>query len=71
MGDDDLSYFTVSDKKIDADFKRPSIVLFKNFDEGKNIYEGEATVDGLKKFISDNSFATVIVFDDRAIGRIF
>lgn len=72
MADDDLSYFVVSDKSIAADVARPSIKLFKQFDELENTFSGDVNAEGaLKDFIGANSFATVIIFDDRAIGKIF
>ena len=71
MGDDDLVYFTVFDNNVAKDVKRPAVKLYKQFDEGENTMEEEVTDASLKTFISTNSFATVIVFDDRAIGKIF
>jgi protein disulfide-isomerase A1 len=46
-------------------------VIFKNFDEKRNDFEGTYNYGELKKWIDEKSFATVIEFDDRAIEKIF
>jgi len=48
-----------------------NFVLFKQFDEGRNDFTETVTLENLKKFIDDNSFATVMPFNDRAIPKIF
>lgn len=47
-------------KALDAD--KEGVVLFKKFDEGRNEYEEELTVEGLKKFVSANSLPLVVDF---------
>lgn len=47
------------------------LVLFKQFDEGRNDYEGEFKNEDLKKFINEKKLATVMDFDDTAIEVVF
>ena len=47
------------------------IILFKDFDEGRNKYEGEITEDGITKFISANSLPLVVDFNHDIISKIF
>jgi protein disulfide-isomerase A1 len=42
------------------------VVLFKQFDEGRNDFEGEFKSDAVKKFIEDNSVPTIMPFDTKA-----
>ena len=47
------------------------LVLYKQFDEGRNDYDGSFTVAAIKAFVDEKSYATVIEFDDRAIEKVF
>ncbi|ROT83966.1 protein disulfide-isomerase isoform X2 [Penaeus vannamei] len=47
------------------------IVLFKDFDEGKNVYEGEVTEDGVSKFVAANSLPLVVDFNHETASKIF
>merc|ERR1712142_383680 len=47
------------------------VVLFKDFDEGKNVYEGEVTEDGLVKFVAANSLPLVVDFNHETASKIF
>ncbi|ORX80283.1 protein disulfide isomerase [Basidiobolus meristosporus CBS 931.73] len=40
-------------KKFDV--KEPGVILFKKFDDGKEVYDGAITIESLKKFIKSNS----------------
>ena len=53
------------------DEARDSIVLFKKFDEGKNVYDGEASMPDVAKFVSDNSVPLVIPFSMEVVKPIF
>lgn len=48
-----VSHDSASTQKVTA----PAIVLYKTFDEGRNDYEGEISVDGLSQFVVENSVA--------------
>jgi len=47
------------------------IVLFKNFDEGRNDFEGEMTEDAVATFVSSNSLPLVIEFNPNTTQKIF
>jgi len=49
----------------------PSIVLFKNFDEGKNVFSGDVNNADLQKFIQTNSIPLVPVFSQETAPKIF
>ncbi|XP_063700752.1 protein disulfide-isomerase [Culicoides brevitarsis] len=56
-------------KKYDA--KCGSVVLFKKFDEGKAVFEGEATEEAVKKFVATQSLPLVIDFNHDSAQKIF
>lgn len=47
------------------------VVLFKQFDEGRNDFTLEFTSENLNQFINSNKLATVMEFDDDAIEAVF
>lgn len=49
----------------------PSVVLFKKFDEGKNVLEGSLTKKTVEEFVAKNSIPLVIPFTMDAVGQIF
>lgn len=53
------------------DAKCGSIMLFKQFDEGKVVYEGEATEEAVKKFVTSQSLPLVIDFNHDSAQKIF
>jgi len=55
--------------KLEA--KDGSIVLFKNFDEKKNVFEGEVTADAIKSFVSTNALPLVVDFNQDSASKIF
>lgn len=56
-------------KKYEA--KCGSVILFKQFDEGKVAFEGEATEENLKKFVTSQSLPLVIDFNHDSAQKIF
>uniref|UniRef100_A0A6B2EGS5 Protein disulfide-isomerase n=1 Tax=Phlebotomus kandelakii TaxID=1109342 RepID=A0A6B2EGS5_9DIPT len=56
-------------KKYEA--KCGSVVLFKKFDEGKAVYEGDVEEESLKKFILSESMPLVVDFNHDSAQRIF
>lgn len=56
-------------KKYEA--KCGSVVLFKQFDEGKVVFDGEATEEAVKKFVSSQSLPLVIDFNHDSAQKIF
>jgi protein disulfide-isomerase A1 len=48
------------------------VVLYKQFDEGFNTYEGDYSVDSIKSFINTHRYPVVMPFEgDEAIERVF
>lgn len=47
------------------------VVLFKSFDEGKNVHEGEVSVDSIRKFVLGNSLPLVVEFSHETAQKIF
>jgi protein disulfide-isomerase A1 len=43
-----------------------SVVLFKNFDEKRNNFDGEFTSDNVKSFVETNMYPTVMEFTQKA-----
>lgn len=48
-----------------------SVVLFKKFDEGKNVFTGPFDASSIRQFIEGNRHPSVIPFDQKAAQRIF
>lgn len=47
------------------------MTLFKSFDEGKNLFEGEMNMSNLENFVEVNSIKTIMEFDQKAAEVIF
>jgi protein disulfide-isomerase A1 len=56
-------------KKYEA--KCGSVILFKQFDEGKVALEGDATEENIKKFVQSQSLPLVIEFNHDSAQKIF
>ncbi|CAI9566798.1 unnamed protein product, partial [Staurois parvus] len=70
---DDLQFGITSS---DAAFSKyavgkDSIVLFKKFDEGKNVYDGEATKEDVVAFVKSNQLPLVVEFTEQTAPKIF
>lgn len=48
-----------------------SIVLFKHFDEGKVVFEGEVTEEALKKFVAAQALPLIVDFSHETAQKIF
>lgn len=48
-----------------------SIILFKDFDEGKAVFEGEVSEENVKKFVLTQSMPLVVDFNHDSAQRIF
>ena len=53
----DFIFGATSDEELaeSAEAKQPSIVLYKTFDEGKNVYDGELETEEINQFIKTAS----------------
>jgi protein disulfide-isomerase A1 len=56
-------------KKYEA--KCGSVVVFKQFDDGKSVFAGEFNVDNLKKFVQSEAMPLVVDFNHDSAQKIF
>ena len=70
---EDLVFHHVHCTDIAAEYgvEGVGVVLFKQFDEGRNDFEGEFKMDTVKKFLEDNSMPTIMEFDENNAQLIF
>ncbi|XP_055509777.1 protein disulfide-isomerase [Leucoraja erinacea] len=70
---DEVPFGITSNADIFAkyDMQQDGVVLFKKFDEGRNIYTGEMTKDNLVEFIKNNQLPLVIEFTEQTAPKIF
>ncbi|XP_069161870.1 protein disulfide-isomerase isoform X2 [Procambarus clarkii] len=70
---DDIPFGITSDAKVFSEYglEADGVILFKNFDEGKNVYEGEVTEAGVTKFVAANSLPLVVDFNHETASKIF
>jgi len=70
---DDHPFAITADDAVFTEYSvtADGVVLFKDFDEGKNVYEGEVTEDGLVKFVAANSLPLVVDFNHETASKIF
>jgi protein disulfide-isomerase A1 len=69
----DLAVVVASTKKDIAEDAADvnKLVIFKQFDEGKNVYDGEFTQEGIAAFVKSNSKPLVITFSQEKAPMIF
>jgi len=70
---DDHPFALVSDEAhlSEHSAKDGDIILFKDFDEKKNVFEGEVTEEALKVFVSSNALPLVVDFNHETASKIF
>ncbi len=61
---DDVAFGISSSAEVLADYGvvAPAVVLFKNFDEGRNDFTGKFDADEILNFVSANSLPLVVAF---------
>jgi len=71
--DEDITYGVTTDATAasDAAVSAPAIVLFKEFDEGQNVFEGEFAKANIAEFVAANKLPSVIPFTMDAAAEIF
>lgn len=71
--DEDIPYgYTTSKEAIEeAGVSAPAIVLYKEFDEGKNIFSGEFTKTAISNFVTEHKMPLVIPFTMDVAGELF
>jgi len=70
---DDYPFGIASEATVFEEYKvaASGIVLFKNFDEGRNDLEGEVTEEAIVKFVSGNALPLVVEFNQETAQKIF
>jgi protein disulfide-isomerase A1 len=70
---DDFPFAITSNEDVYAKYeaKCGSIILFKNFDEGKAVYDGESSEESIKKFVAVQSMPLIVDFNHESAQKIF
>merc|ERR1711970_689551 len=70
---DDYPFAISSEAAVLEEYKveASGIVLFKNFDEGRNDFEGEVTEEAVAAFVSGNALPLVVEFNQETAQKIF
>lgn len=70
---DDQPFAITSDEAVFAEYGAEcgNIMLFKQFDEGKVLFEGKYKVQEIKKFAATNSLPLVVDFNHETAQKIF
>merc|ERR1711983_222899 len=70
---DDYPFAISSEAGVLEEYKEEGsgIVLFKNFDEGRNDFEGEVTKEAVATFVSGNALPLVVEFNQETAQKIF
>jgi len=68
---EEISFAHSFDDALRTSMEASKVTLFKNFDEGRNIFEGEMTLENLENFVEVNSIKTIMEFDQKAAEVIF
>jgi len=73
QGFDDLPFAHSHDEAVRQKYeaKGETLVLFKKFDEGKNVFTGPFDTQSIREFINANRFPTVLPFDQKIAQKIF
>ena len=73
LGLDDVVFGVTDSEELRTQHsaKENNVVIFKNFDEKRNDFEGEVVEAELKAFIAKSSLPTLIRFDQKAAQKIF
>ncbi|KAJ6648562.1 Protein disulfide-isomerase [Pseudolycoriella hygida] len=70
---DDFQFAITSSEDVFTKYevKSGAIVLFKNFDEGKAVFDGENTKEAIKAFVSIQSTPLIVDFNHDSAQKIF
>ncbi|XP_057331493.1 protein disulfide-isomerase-like [Microplitis mediator] len=71
--DGEIEYAITSNEKIFKEFKAKdgTVILFKPFDEGRNVYEKKIYPDDLRDFIAEYSLPLIVDMDQKTSAKIF
>ncbi|XP_065180769.1 protein disulfide-isomerase 2-like [Sycon ciliatum] len=72
-GIDDVQFGIVTEQSLIEEYeaKVDNIVLLKNFDEKRNVFDGEFTADAVSAFVKANQLPLVTEFSDETAPKIF
>merc|ERR1712032_516794 len=68
---DDYPFGIATEAAVLAEYKTAGVVIFKNFDEGRNDLEGEITEESVAAFVAGNSLPLVVDFSQDTAQKIF
>ncbi|XP_042204446.1 protein disulfide-isomerase-like isoform X1 [Homarus americanus] len=70
---DDFPFGITSEAAVFSEYglEADGIILFKDFDEGKNVYDGDVTEAEITKFVAANSLPLVVDFNHETASKIF
>lgn len=70
---DDYPFGITSNEDVYAKYeaKSGSIILFKDFDEGKAVFDGESTEEAIKTFVTVQSMPLIVDFNHESAQKIF
>ncbi|XP_068119309.1 protein disulfide-isomerase [Hyperolius riggenbachi] len=70
---DDLQFGITSDDAAFSKYEvtKDSIVLFKKFDEGKNVFDGDVSKEEVLNFVKSNQLPLVVEFTEQTAPKIF
>merc|ERR1719433_1390908 len=68
---DDFPVAITSEAAVLAEYKAAGVVIFKNFDEGRNDMEGDVTEESVAAFVAGNSLPLVVDFSQDTAQKIF
>merc|ERR1712241_1041536 len=68
---DDYPFGITTEAAVLAEYKAAGVVIFKNFDEGRNDMEGEVTEESVTAFVAGNSLPLVVDFSQDTAQKIF
>ncbi len=70
---DDYPFAITSSEEVYKKYETESgkLILFKQFDEGKSVYEGEFEAEAVKKFVNSQAMQLVVDFNHDSAQKIF
>jgi len=70
---DDVAFAHSTEEAVRQKYEAENnaVIIFKKFDEGKNVYAGSADATEIKNFINDNRFPTILPFEQKTAQKIF
>lgn len=71
--DDQTTYLITSDTKVWDNYKvkKDSVILIKNFDDGKAVFEGKIKAEDIKTWVAVESLPLISEFVQEQLNKIF